>query len=126
MGKVQTARSRKLGIAQKKWLWGSSVGINAVSESDRDHRVSGSTPNAPSDVLRDIVEFVLYVARLGETDHHGWWGTRSFGAAGRVVLKSHQWVQLIRKSDFYYLDLAETGRAIKHRFELGEHPTRCP
>lgn len=34
-----------------------------------------------------IVRTVLTVARLGETDHFGWWGTRSFGAAGRVVLR---------------------------------------
>lgn len=34
-----------------------------------------------------IVRALLVVARLGEVDHHGWWGTRSFGAAGRVVLK---------------------------------------
>ncbi len=36
--------------------------------------------------LRSIVETVLRVARLGEVDHYGWWGTHSFGAAGRVVL----------------------------------------
>lgn len=35
---------------------------------------------------------------------------------------AYEWVQLIRKSGFYYLDLAETGRAIKHRFELGRLP----
>ena len=33
-----------------------------------------------------IVRSVLLVARLGEADRRGWWGTRSFGAAGRVVL----------------------------------------
>lgn len=33
-----------------------------------------------------IVRAVLFVARLGEADRRGWWGTRSFGAAGRVVL----------------------------------------
>ena len=27
------------------------------------------------------------MARLGEADQRGWWATRSFGAAGRVVLK---------------------------------------
>lgn len=37
--------------------------------------------------LEPIVRSVLVVARLGEIDHHGWSGTRSFGAAGRVVLK---------------------------------------
>ena len=34
-----------------------------------------------------IVRTVLLVARLGEADRRSWWGTRSFGAAGRVVLK---------------------------------------
>lgn len=34
-----------------------------------------------------IVRAVLLVARLGETDRRSWWGTRSFGVAGRVVLK---------------------------------------
>ena len=29
---------------------------------------------------------VLCVARLGEADHRGWWGTNLYGAAGRVVL----------------------------------------
>lgn len=33
-----------------------------------------------------IVRHVLLVARLGESDRRSWWGTRSFGAAGRVVL----------------------------------------
>src|SRR5665811_1685767 len=37
--------------------------------------------------LDSVVRSVLRVARLGEVDHLGWWGTRSFGAAGRVVLK---------------------------------------
>lgn len=37
--------------------------------------------------LDRIVRTVLLVARLGEVGHRGWWGTRSFGAAGRVVLK---------------------------------------
>ena len=40
-----------------------------------------------ADDLAQIVRSVLLVARLGEADHRGWWGTRSFGAAGRVVLK---------------------------------------
>jgi hypothetical protein len=42
---------------------------------------------ATADDLAQIVRSVLLVARLGEADHRGWWGTRSFGAAGRVVLK---------------------------------------
>lgn len=42
---------------------------------------------ATADDLTQIVRSVLLVARLGEADHRGWWGTRSFGAAGRVVLK---------------------------------------
>lgn len=37
--------------------------------------------------LAGIVRTVALVARLGEADHRGWWGTHSFGAAGRVVLK---------------------------------------
>ena len=37
--------------------------------------------------LNRIVRTVALVARLGEMDCRGWWGTRSFGAAGRVVLK---------------------------------------
>ncbi len=37
--------------------------------------------------LESICHAVLKVARLGEVDHRGWWGTRSFGAAGRVVLQ---------------------------------------
>ena len=37
--------------------------------------------------LFSLVRAVLGVARLGEVDHFGWWGTRSFGPAGRVVLK---------------------------------------
>ncbi len=38
-------------------------------------------------LVRRAVETVLVVARLGEVDRCGWWGTRSFGVAGRVVLK---------------------------------------
>lgn len=37
--------------------------------------------------VKKAVELLLTVARLGEADHFGWWGTRSFGAAGRVVLR---------------------------------------
>lgn len=37
---------------------------------------------------REIVELVLLVARLGESDHRGWWQSRALGSAGRVVLKS--------------------------------------
>lgn len=38
-------------------------------------------------LLTELIQTVLLVARLGETDRRSWWGTRSFGAAGRVVLK---------------------------------------
>ncbi len=37
--------------------------------------------------LTNIVHSVLLVARLGEADRRAWWGTQSFGAAGRVVLR---------------------------------------
>ena len=37
--------------------------------------------------LQSVTRALLSVARLGEVDARGWWGTRSFGAAGRVVLK---------------------------------------
>ena len=37
---------------------------------------------------RQVVELVLMVARLGESDHRGWWQSRALGSAGRVVLKS--------------------------------------
>ena len=40
----------------------------------------------PSQELKAIVRAVVLVARLGERDRRGWWGTQSFGAAGRVVL----------------------------------------
>ena len=35
----------------------------------------------------EIVASTIRVARLGEADLRNWWGSRSFGAAGRVVLK---------------------------------------
>ena len=35
----------------------------------------------------EIVASAIRVARLGEADLRNWWGSRSFGAAGRVVLK---------------------------------------
>lgn len=43
--------------------------------------------NGNSAALTDVVRSVLLVARLGEVDRRSWWGTQSFGAAGRVVLK---------------------------------------
>jgi hypothetical protein len=43
--------------------------------------------NENSAALTEVVRAVLLVARLGETDRRSWWGTQSFGAAGRVVLK---------------------------------------
>jgi hypothetical protein len=43
--------------------------------------------NANSTALTEVVRAVLLVARLGEADRRSWWGTQSFGAAGRVVLK---------------------------------------
>src|SRR5215212_4623848 len=45
------------------------------------------TANGRSTALTEVVRSVLLVARLGEADRQGWWGTQSFGAAGRVVLK---------------------------------------
>jgi hypothetical protein len=46
--------------------------------------MSSTTETQPT--IETIVHSVLLVARLGEADRKGWWGTRSFGAAGRVVL----------------------------------------
>jgi hypothetical protein len=43
--------------------------------------------NGNSTALTEVVRAVLLVARLGEADRRSWWGTQSFGAAGRVVLK---------------------------------------
>lgn len=43
--------------------------------------------NGNSAALTEVVRAVLLVARLGEADRRSWWGTQSFGAAGRVVLK---------------------------------------
>jgi hypothetical protein len=45
-------------------------------------RANGGTP-----ALTEVVRSVLLVARLGEADRRSWWGTQSFAAAGRVVLK---------------------------------------
>jgi hypothetical protein len=45
------------------------------------------TANGNSTALTEVVRAVLLVARLGEADRRSWWGTQSFGAAGRVVLK---------------------------------------
>lgn len=47
--------------------------------------MAGDAQGVP--VIDAIVRKVLLVARLGEADRRNWWGTRSFGAAGRVVLK---------------------------------------
>ena len=33
------------------------------------------------------VQLAIQIARLGEADCRNWWGSRAFGAAGRVVLK---------------------------------------
>lgn len=58
----------------------------------RSHRVlGGSGWPMTLDGMRDadlayIIRVVSTVARLGEKDQRGWWGTSSFGAAGRVVL----------------------------------------
>ena len=49
--------------------------------------MSVPTTTAQSSALTEIVRTVLLVARLGEADRRGWWGTGSFGAAGRVVLR---------------------------------------
>ena len=38
-------------------------------------------------MLQEIVTDVINVARLGEANARGWWGTQSFGAAGRVILR---------------------------------------
>lgn len=45
------------------------------------------TTETLSTELKAIVHPVLLVARLGEVDRRSWWGTQSFGAAGRVVLR---------------------------------------
>ncbi len=50
--------------------------------------MSRSIAPAEADLqLARLVRAMLLVARLGEADRRGWWATRSFGAAGRVVLK---------------------------------------
>lgn len=41
-----------------------------------------------SSATSEIAELVLTVARLGELDRRGWWPSRGFGPAGRVVLRS--------------------------------------
>lgn len=41
---------------------------------------------SPTEVDESVVASIL-VARLGEADMRNWWASRSFGAAGRVVLK---------------------------------------
>lgn len=45
------------------------------------------TKSAANQAMETTIRAVLLVARLGEADRRNWWGTRSFGAAGRVVLK---------------------------------------
>jgi hypothetical protein len=40
-----------------------------------------------TDDVDEIVASAIRVARLGEADLRNWWGSRSFSAAGRVVLK---------------------------------------
>lgn len=52
--------------------------------------MDGTTPmkQTPDAYLDEIVRTVALVARLGEADRRGWWGTHSFGPAGRVVLKN--------------------------------------
>ncbi len=42
---------------------------------------------AASGVVEEIVVTTILVARLGEADMRGWWGSRAFGVAGRVVLE---------------------------------------
>ena len=44
------------------------------------------TDPAPMPAAEMIAKTVVRIARLGEQDQFGWFGTRSFGAAGRVVL----------------------------------------
>lgn len=45
-----------------------------------------SSTTETQQTIEMIVRSVLLVGRLGEADRRGWWGTRCFGAAGRVVL----------------------------------------
>lgn len=70
------------------------------------------------DDLRSIVETVLLVARLGEADLHGWWGSRAFGAAGRVVLKQ----RLPNTWRLAAAELAVESAASRHR-EVLSRPT---
>jgi len=44
-------------------------------------------PAVSTPEVDEIVVSAIRVARLGEADLRNWWGSRSFGAAGRVVLK---------------------------------------
>lgn len=37
--------------------------------------------------IEEAVRLAINVTRLGEADMRNWWGSRAFGAAGRVVLK---------------------------------------
>lgn len=60
-------------------------GSGRLVESEERSRL---TVEADQPATREIVELVLMVARLGETDHRGWWQSRALGPAGRVVLKS--------------------------------------
>lgn len=48
--------------------------------------MAAESPTSERTQIERIVRVVLCVARLGEADHRGWWGTNLYGAAGRVVL----------------------------------------
>lgn len=50
-------------------------------------RGSAVTAAVSTPEVDEIVVSAIRVARLGEADLRNWWGSRSFGAAGRVVLK---------------------------------------
>lgn len=56
-------------------------------QRDREPMRAQESSSATISEAADIARSVVAVARLGEVDHRGWWGTRSFGPAGRVVLK---------------------------------------
>jgi hypothetical protein len=73
-----------IGTGWNSWT---GHGVALSSEVDGEKEMAMPSTAGTQTAVETILHTLLHVARLGEADRRSWWGTRSFGAAGRVVLK---------------------------------------
>ena len=82
-------RPTRCASEHRRRSWALPLGLPrpVVTREAGVERGSAVTSAVSTHDVDEIVASAIRVARLGEADLRNWWGSRAFGAAGRVVLK---------------------------------------